>query len=109
MYAGEMVERAAVTDIYLQPHHPYTQGLLRCVPRLGTDKTSSVLYPIPGRVPLAQRTGRPAASLRHAATIHATGVPPGTARATRSRAEHWVRCHFAEEVVNQVLDLPENA
>ena len=26
MYAGEMVERAPVTDIYLQPHHPYTRG-----------------------------------------------------------------------------------
>ena len=51
MYAGEMVERASVGDIFLQPLHPYTQGLMRCVPRLGQDKSSSYLYPIPGRVP----------------------------------------------------------
>ena len=38
-------------DIYLKPYHPYTQGLMRCVPRLGQDKRSSFLYPIPGRVP----------------------------------------------------------
>jgi peptide/nickel transport system ATP-binding protein len=43
MYAGEMVERAPVDEIYLYPSHPYTQGLLRCVPRLGADKFSSYL------------------------------------------------------------------
>jgi peptide/nickel transport system ATP-binding protein len=51
MYAGEMVEQATVVDIFKHPQHPYTQGLIRCVPRLGEDKSSSVLYPIPGRVP----------------------------------------------------------
>lgn len=51
MYAGEMVERASVTDIFKNPQHPYTQGLIRCVPKLGADKSSSLLYPIRGRVP----------------------------------------------------------
>jgi peptide/nickel transport system ATP-binding protein len=51
MYAGEVVELASVQDIFAHPQHPYTQGLIRCVPRLGRSKTSSVLYPIPGRVP----------------------------------------------------------
>ncbi len=51
MYAGEVVEEATVREIFHNPRHPYTQGLIRCVPRLGVDKTSSVLYPIPGRVP----------------------------------------------------------
>jgi peptide/nickel transport system ATP-binding protein len=32
MYAGEMVERATVEEIYKNPSHPYTQGLIRCVP-----------------------------------------------------------------------------
>jgi len=50
MYAGEMVERATVEEIYKNPQHPYTQGLIRCVPKLGADKSSSVLYPIRGRV-----------------------------------------------------------
>ena len=51
MYAGELVETASVREIFANPRHPYTQGLLRCIPRLGTDKASSVLHPIPGRVP----------------------------------------------------------
>jgi peptide/nickel transport system ATP-binding protein len=51
MYAGEMVERATVEQIYHDPQHPYTQGLMRCVPKLGADKASSILYPIRGRVP----------------------------------------------------------
>jgi peptide/nickel transport system ATP-binding protein len=51
MYAGEMVERATVEEIFKHPQHPYTQGLIRCVPKLGADKSSSTLYPIRGRVP----------------------------------------------------------
>ena len=38
MYAGEMVERAPVIEIFKDPQHPYTQGLIRCVPKLGQDK-----------------------------------------------------------------------
>ena len=55
MYAGEMVERATVQEIYQNPQHPYTQGLIRCVPKLGADKASSMLYPIRGRVPPPER------------------------------------------------------
>jgi peptide/nickel transport system ATP-binding protein len=51
MYAGEMVEVGPVEAIYNNPQHPYTQGLMRCVPKLGTTKESSILYPIRGRVP----------------------------------------------------------
>jgi peptide/nickel transport system ATP-binding protein len=55
MYAGELVELATVQEIFANPRHPYTQGLLRCVPRLGFEKASSVLYPIRGRVPAPDR------------------------------------------------------
>jgi peptide/nickel transport system ATP-binding protein len=51
MYAGELVELASVKEIFANPRHPYTQGLMRAVPRLGTDKQSSTLVSIPGRVP----------------------------------------------------------
>ena len=56
MYAGEMVERATVEEIFTRPQHPYTQGLIRCVPKLGADKASSVLYPIPRPGAAAQRS-----------------------------------------------------
>ncbi|MBD3308098.1 dipeptide ABC transporter ATP-binding protein [candidate division KSB3 bacterium] len=51
MYAGQVVERGGVEAIFRNPSHPYTKGLLRCVPNLGDDKVSSRLYPIRGRVP----------------------------------------------------------
>jgi len=38
LYAGELVEDAAVADLYDRPLHPYTQGLLNSVPRLGQNK-----------------------------------------------------------------------
>ena len=51
MYAGELVERGPIHDIFARPCHPYTMGLLACVPRLGDSKLDSVLHPIRGRVP----------------------------------------------------------
>jgi oligopeptide/dipeptide ABC transporter ATP-binding protein len=50
MYLGEVVEQSPVDDIFHRPQHPYTQGLLRSIPRLETS-TRSRLDPIPGTVP----------------------------------------------------------
>jgi len=51
MYAGQMVEKGPVAEIFSNPSHPYTMGLLASVPRLGETKSESVLEPIRGRVP----------------------------------------------------------
>ncbi len=51
MYAGEIVELAASRDIFHRPMHPYTQGLMRCLPDVDAPKGTRTLYPIPGRVP----------------------------------------------------------
>jgi peptide/nickel transport system ATP-binding protein len=51
MYAGELVELASAHEIFSDPRHPYTQGLIRCLPKLGRSKEASLLYPIRGRVP----------------------------------------------------------
>jgi peptide/nickel transport system ATP-binding protein len=51
MYAGEVVEAGPVEDIFLQPAHPYTQALIRCVPQLGMSKQKDCLQPIRGQVP----------------------------------------------------------
>ncbi len=51
MYAGQMVERGPLAEIFRNPRHPYTMGLLSCVPRLGESKLESLLEPIRGRVP----------------------------------------------------------
>jgi peptide/nickel transport system ATP-binding protein len=51
MYAGQMVEEGSVVDLFKNPQHPYTMGLLRCIPRKGTSKASNALWSIPGHVP----------------------------------------------------------
>jgi len=54
MYAGDLVEDASTIDLYRQPLHPYTRGLLDCVPRLGENKREVNLRPIEGRIPYLQ-------------------------------------------------------
>ncbi|MCI0430090.1 MAG: ABC transporter ATP-binding protein [Rhodospirillales bacterium] len=53
MYAGELVEEGTIRDVFRDPRHPYTRGLLDCIPVLGSDKHSRPLAPIPGQVPSA--------------------------------------------------------
>ncbi|CAB3737970.1 Oligopeptide transport ATP-binding protein OppD [Achromobacter deleyi] len=49
MYAGEVVETADVQTLFARPTHPYTEALLRAMPRVDAD--SQVLESIPGGVP----------------------------------------------------------
>ena len=51
MYAGEVVELAKAGDIFHNPMHPYTMGLMRCLPDVDAPKGTRTLHPIPGRVP----------------------------------------------------------
>lgn len=49
MYAGKVVEQGTVDEIFAEPKHPYTQGLLSCIPRL--DQERGELRIISGQVP----------------------------------------------------------
>lgn len=107
MYAGEMVERAPVNEIFKNPSHPYTQGLIRCVPKLGADKSSSILYPIRGRVPAPDK--RPAGCVFNPRCDYVDD------RCLEERPQlrplsptHSVRCHFAEEIDPQAWTPPED-
>ena len=52
MYAGKVVEEAAVIDLFAQPRHPYTQGLIRSIPRIDMAALHKQrLETIPGTVP----------------------------------------------------------
>ncbi|HEU0229670.1 MAG TPA: ABC transporter ATP-binding protein [Burkholderiaceae bacterium] len=51
MYAGEIVEEADATDLFNMPRHPYTQGLLDCIPVPGRNEPGSRLGTIAGTVP----------------------------------------------------------
>lgn len=50
MYAGKIVEQGRVEDIFNDPHHPYTVGLLKSIPKL-TGKRKEELHVIKGNVP----------------------------------------------------------
>ncbi len=50
MYAGKIIERGSAKEIYANPRHPYTVGLLRSVPRLDQPRRSR-LDPIEGQPP----------------------------------------------------------
>ena len=50
MYAGKIIERASARELYANPRHPYTEGLLRSVPRLDEPRRTK-LAPIEGQPP----------------------------------------------------------
>ena len=51
LYAGELAEEASTEEIFSQPLHPYTRGVLDSAPRLGQRKDQNPLQGIPGQVP----------------------------------------------------------
>ncbi|GHD40804.1 peptide ABC transporter ATP-binding protein [Thalassobaculum fulvum] len=51
MYAGEIVETGTAAEVFAAPSHPYTKGLLQCIPIPGRTKRGEHLGSIPGVVP----------------------------------------------------------
>ena len=51
LYAGALVEQGATSELFSNPSHPYTVGLLRCIPRGGLHKNTDRLDTIPGTPP----------------------------------------------------------
>jgi peptide/nickel transport system ATP-binding protein len=51
LYAGELVEEGPASQLFAEPRHPYTMGLLRCIPRRGQRKDHGRLDSIPGFLP----------------------------------------------------------
>ena len=93
MYAGIIVEYASVNQLFDNPGHPYTRGLLASVPRLG-DKRDR-LSPIDGHVPspLAHHTGCP--FLERCPEV----IPTCSNRCPKLKEiapGHYVRCWRAE-------------
>jgi peptide/nickel transport system ATP-binding protein len=51
LYAGELIEQGPAQQVFDNPRHPYTVGLLRCIPRRGQRKDQGRLDTIPGSLP----------------------------------------------------------
>jgi peptide/nickel transport system ATP-binding protein/oligopeptide transport system ATP-binding protein len=94
MYAGRVVEEAPVARLFDKPLHPYTRGLLECVPSL-TEETER-LVAIPGTLPDPARRPRGcrfAVRCRHALPECRKALPPLTAYDTA----HTAACIRAAE------------
>ena len=96
MYAGRKVEEAPVAELFRSPRHPYTQGLLGAVPRLGSSLTGSArrLAEIPGQVPSLKQhiEGCAFAGRCSLATDLCRQVAPGL---EEKAPRHIAACHYA--------------
>jgi len=103
MYAGQIVEEAPVDALFANASHPYTEGLLAAIPRLGDDQ--SRLTTIPGTVPAPTDwpTGcrfreRCAYAYERCALEEPALVQVGSA--------HRARCHLIQEPERRILRTP---
>ena len=95
LYAGTMVEEGPVETILHDPRHPYTVGLIRCIPRGGARKDRGRLDSIPGFLPTPGE--RPPGCIFAARCAMAEEICTEVAPAMHRTSErHGSRCHFHE-------------
>jgi peptide/nickel transport system ATP-binding protein len=89
MYAGDLVEDAGVYDLFSEPLHPYSQGLLSCIP--SGSKDEGVLKPIAGAVP---DVNRPPIGCRYAprCPVSSKMCNERAPRLMETKAGHRVAC-----------------
>ena len=101
MYAGRKVEEGRLEDIFGQPLHPYTRGLLGAVPKLGSSLTGE------GRTKLTEITGQVPSLRKPIIGCAFAGRCPSVTDICRKIAPaveekqpgHLVACHYAERQV----------
>jgi oligopeptide/dipeptide ABC transporter ATP-binding protein len=94
MYAGKIMESGPVREIFYRTRHPYTRGLLSCLPTISGDQ--SRLEPIPGSPPLL--SSRPSGCPFHPRCPMARDACRTTEPVLRSVDSVMTACHFAEDL-----------
>lgn len=95
MYAGRVIEEAPVARVFDHPVHPYTRGLLECVPSITEDRAR--LIAIPGTLPDPARRPpgcRYSVRCRYAQPRCSESLPP----LILEEADHWAACLRAKEL-----------
>ena len=96
MYGGQIVEEAPVKDLFAAPRHPYTQGLLTCIPKM--DDTRERLDVIKGMVPSPSEF--PAGCRFHPRCPYAQEICSREQPEQKIIGNTRVSCHFPLECSN---------
>jgi peptide/nickel transport system ATP-binding protein len=105
LYAGELVEEGRAAGVFAEPRHPYTVGLLRCLPRRGQRKDADRLDTIPGFLPTPGHTMTGCVFAPRCALAQdrcRAGAPPFFAVGDL----HQARCFFHEQAPDLPRDTP---
>ena len=107
MYAGAPVEMGSADEIFYEPHHPYTWGLMNSIPKAEGDEKRP-LTPIKGNPPslLNVPQGCSFAPRCPFATDKCRAEKPGRVEVS---AGHFARCHFAADEKFVSANAPENS
>jgi peptide/nickel transport system ATP-binding protein len=99
MYAGEIVEEASVREIFLSPAHPYTRGLMRCLPGIESTRKGCTLYSIRGRVPSGGER-LPGCSFEPRCNFAQEVCAARHPELRQFDGDRWVRCFFSQQVTD---------
>ncbi|MBC8751172.1 MULTISPECIES: ABC transporter ATP-binding protein [Paraburkholderia] len=107
LYAGKLVEEGATQDVFARPRHPYTVGLLRCLPTAGRSKDRERLDTIAGGLPLpgSVTQGCIYAERCRLADERCRRDAPPPYRLGAAHGDQMARCHYHE----RAIELPRAA
>jgi peptide/nickel transport system ATP-binding protein len=101
LYAGKLVEEGATQDVFARPRHPYTVGLLRCLPGAGRSKDTERLDTIAGHLPLpgSVTQGCIYADRCRLADERCRREAPPPYRVSAAHGDQMSRCHYHERAI----------
>ena len=107
MYAGRIVEKASTDELYAHPSHPYTEGLIKSVPRMDTTKKGNRLFSINGQPPNV--IDLPPCCPFHprchkALAVCKSAYPPFKDLGNGHEVACWLYCSEAEQQQNQTKE-----
>ncbi|MEM5435037.1 ABC transporter ATP-binding protein [Paraburkholderia diazotrophica] len=104
LYAGKLVEEGATQDVFARPRHPYTVGLLRCLPTSGRSKDTDRLDTIAGSLPQpgSVTQGCIYAERCRLADDRCRREAPPPYRVRSQHGDQMSRCHYHE----RAMELP---
>jgi peptide/nickel transport system ATP-binding protein len=109
LYAGKLVEEGATRDVFARPRHPYTEGLLRCLPTAGRSKDTGRLDTIPGSLPQmgSHTPGCIYAPRCKLADERCVRDAPPSYRVSAAHGDQMARCHYHERATELPRATPD--